>query len=182
MMAVLKQPGATLQMVTPERLEFVGHRRRQRIERVFAGGVHRHVRNRHEGGTGRYIHDPSGSPRTHVRQHRLHHAQRAEHVGIEDRAGLFDAGHLGRRDQVQASVVDHNVDTAKTFDDVGDCRLHRSFIAYINGDGLELEAFRDGGLGQCGGFTHVAATSRDRSAGAGQRQSGRFRQNLMNSR
>ena len=82
------------------------------LEGVLARRVQRHVGDGNETDNRADVDDPSAVLLAHMRQYGAGHADRAEEVGLKQRAGLLYGALLGSAGDTETGVVDQHVDAA----------------------------------------------------------------------
>ena len=97
----------------PEVTDLVVQRLAEPFDAELRGRVEAVERRRDPPGERRHVHDRARLALAHLRQHRLDHADHAEHVGLEHAANLGEWHRLDRADHAEAGVVDEHVDLTR---------------------------------------------------------------------
>ncbi len=147
----------------------LGHLRGQRLaetfERPFRGVIEAEVGEGVDAADRRDLDDVAGALRAHDRQRRLRHPQRAEHVGLDLRAGFLLADLLDRAELAVAGIVDDDVEPAEASVRLGDRRIDGALVVDVEPDGGDGVAVFAGEILErayvaCGGCDRVAARER----------------------
>ncbi len=109
------------------------------LDRVLRRRVDAGERPGHEAGDRADVDDHAAALLAHDRDHGPHDPQQPEHVGVELHEHLVVAAFLDRPAQLDAGVVDADVDASGPFDDLGDGSLHRVGIAHVEADDVQVE-------------------------------------------
>src|SRR5204863_1262915 len=94
------------------------------LKRMLRGDIEALVRRRHKPKDRADIDDPPGPPFAHVRQGALYHADRPPEIGFELTARFLQARLFDRAGQSEACIVDQNVDTSGTAQELIDQSMH----------------------------------------------------------
>ena len=133
------------------------HRLGDRLDGVLARRVEPGVRHADLAGDRTDVDDRSSTLAHHVRHDRPRDAHDAEHVGVELPARLVVGHEVDRSEQLDAGVVDDDVEAAGRLDDRVDRTIDRSARRDVELGHLDLDSRRGRGLEQrlrLGGVAH----------------------------
>ena len=91
----------------------------------------RHERGRDQAQDRADVDDPAAALLAHLRQHGAGHADRAEEIGLEQRASLLDRALLRRAGDAEARVVDQHVDAAGSVEHLAHRAGHRLIVGDV---------------------------------------------------